>query len=63
MRNENVNKPENQQSCQNAVMVSAGSLNKSYNENIHWYVGKYINGKHYYNKCAYCGKRQLVELD
>jgi hypothetical protein len=56
-------KKQNPALSKTAVMVSAGSLNKSCNENIHWYVGKYINGKHYYNQCAYCRKRQSIELD
>ena len=32
-------------------------------KNIHWYIGKYIKGIHYYNECAYCKKRQLIDLD
>jgi len=32
-------------------------------KNIHWFIGKYINGKHYYNECAYCKKKQSIDLD
>ena len=33
MRNENVNEPQNQQSCQTSVIVSADLINKIHNEN------------------------------
>ncbi len=32
-------------------------------KDIHWFVGKYIEGVHYFNVCAYCNKRQIIELD
>ena len=39
MRNENMNEPQNQQSCQTAVMVSAGSVNKMKSYNVNIYCG------------------------
>ena len=52
---------ENKALSQTSVMVSAvfqGDCDK----NIHWYVGCYSSGVHRYNECAYCKKRQSIEL-
>ena len=40
------------------VRIFKGDCDK----NIHWYVGCYSNGVHYYNECAYCGKRKSIEI-
>lgn len=40
------------------VRIFKGDCDK----NIHWYIGCYSNGVHYYNECAYCGKRKSIEI-
>lgn len=35
-------------------------FNGDCDKNIHWYQGEYRKGRHVFNQCAFCGKRQIV---